>query len=111
LLIAYFIDLFVPLLGEVSEWLKEHAWKVCIPETVSRVRIPLSPQNYACRPQVTTMALFDWARLKIYSILLLSLMCEGHSYGLVWQAITTGLPIALLLLRSLNGQFTGQISK
>ncbi len=40
-----FIDLFVPLLGEVSEWLKEHAWKVCIPETVSRVRIPPSPQN------------------------------------------------------------------
>ncbi len=29
--------------GEVSEWLKEHAWKVCIRETVSRVRIPLSP--------------------------------------------------------------------
>jgi hypothetical protein len=27
----------------VSEWLKEHAWKVCIWETVSRVRIPLSP--------------------------------------------------------------------
>ncbi len=31
--------------GEVSEWLKEHAWKVCIWETVSRVRIPLSPQK------------------------------------------------------------------
>ena len=30
--------------GEVSEWLKEHAWKVCIWETVSRVRIPPSPQ-------------------------------------------------------------------
>src|SRR5690606_10040596 len=30
--------------GEVSEWLKEHAWKVCIRETVSRVRIPLSPR-------------------------------------------------------------------
>jgi hypothetical protein len=27
----------------VSEWLKEHAWKVCIRETVSRVRIPSSP--------------------------------------------------------------------
>jgi hypothetical protein len=27
---------------EVSEWLKEHAWKVCIRETVSRVRIPSS---------------------------------------------------------------------
>ena len=29
--------------GEVSEWLKEHAWKVCIRESVSRVRTPLSP--------------------------------------------------------------------
>ncbi len=29
--------------GEVAEWLKAHAWKVCIRETVSRVRIPLSP--------------------------------------------------------------------
>ena len=26
----------------MSEWLKEHAWKVCMRETVSRVRIPLS---------------------------------------------------------------------
>ena len=30
--------------GEVSEWLKEHAWKVCILERVSRVRISYSPQ-------------------------------------------------------------------
>ena len=30
--------------GDLSEWLKEHAWKVCIRETVSRVRIPQSPQ-------------------------------------------------------------------
>ena len=29
--------------GGVAEWLKAHAWKVCIPETVSRVRIPLPP--------------------------------------------------------------------
>ena len=29
--------------GEVAERLKAHAWKVCIRETVSRVRIPLSP--------------------------------------------------------------------
>ena len=33
--------------GEVSEWLKEHAWKVCIRESVSRVRTPLSPPYYA----------------------------------------------------------------
>ena len=29
----------------MSEWLKEHAWKVCIQETVSRVRISPSPPN------------------------------------------------------------------
>ena len=29
--------------GEVSEWLKEHAWKACVRETVPRVRIPPSP--------------------------------------------------------------------
>ena len=29
--------------GEVAEWLKAHAWKACIRETVSRVQIPLSP--------------------------------------------------------------------
>ncbi len=30
-------------MGEVAEWLKAHAWKACKQETVSRVRIPLSP--------------------------------------------------------------------
>ena len=40
-----FVILFLlPQIGEVSEWLKEHAWKVCILERVSRVRIPPSPQ-------------------------------------------------------------------
>ena len=38
---SVFLNLFVPLQktieafirnGEVSEWLKEHAWKVCIPQ-------------------------------------------------------------------------------
>ncbi len=31
--------------GEVSERLKEHAWKACIRETVSWVRIPPSPPD------------------------------------------------------------------
>ena len=31
--------------GEVAEWLKAHAWKVCLRETVTRVRIPLSPPD------------------------------------------------------------------
>jgi hypothetical protein len=30
----------------VAEWLKAHAWKVCLRETVTRVRIPLSPPDY-----------------------------------------------------------------
>src|SRR5688500_13062254 len=30
-------------IGEVAEWLKAHAWKACLRETVTRVRIPLSP--------------------------------------------------------------------
>ncbi len=29
--------------GGVAEWLKAHAWKVCMRETVSRVQIPLPP--------------------------------------------------------------------
>ncbi len=33
----------VQISGEVSEWPKEHAWKVCIRLFVSRVRIPPSP--------------------------------------------------------------------
>src|SRR3954462_8616735 len=32
--------------GEMSEWLKEHAWKACVGETLPRVRIPLSPPNH-----------------------------------------------------------------
>jgi len=29
--------------GEVSEWLKEHAWNACVRESVPWVRIPPSP--------------------------------------------------------------------
>src|ERR1700751_3727021 len=32
--------------GEVAEWLKALAWKACIRETVSWVRIPPSPPAY-----------------------------------------------------------------
>src|SRR6201988_2087949 len=35
--------LLTHLNGEMSEWLKEHAWKACVGETLPRVRIPLSP--------------------------------------------------------------------
>jgi hypothetical protein len=31
--------------GEMAEWLKAHAWKACVGETLPRVRIPLSPPS------------------------------------------------------------------
>ena len=32
-----------PEAGEMAEWLKAHAWKACLGETLTWVRIPLSP--------------------------------------------------------------------
>ena len=31
--------------GEMAEWFKAHAWKVCVPSKVPWVRIPLSPPD------------------------------------------------------------------
>src|SRR3954454_21479593 len=43
--------LLIPLNGEMSEWLKEHAWKACVGETLPWVRIPLSPPDlHPCDP-------------------------------------------------------------
>ena len=33
--------------GEMAEWLKAHAWKACVRETVPWVRIPLSPPRFS----------------------------------------------------------------
>ena len=33
--------------GEVAEWLKAHAWKACLREIATWVRIPPSPPSYA----------------------------------------------------------------
>jgi hypothetical protein len=49
----------MPIKGEMSEWLKEHAWKVCIRETVSRVRIPLSPQIIEIVPSKSWVLFFQ----------------------------------------------------
>src|SRR4051794_5812604 len=32
--------------GEMAEWLKAHAWKACLGETLTWVRIPLSPPSF-----------------------------------------------------------------
>ena len=36
--------------GEMAEWLKAHAWKACVRETVPWVRIPLSPPANTAAP-------------------------------------------------------------
>src|SRR6476660_2267115 len=33
--------------GEMAEWLKAHAWKACLLERVTWVRIPLSPPVFS----------------------------------------------------------------
>ena len=38
--------------GEMAEWLKAHAWKACVGETLPWVRIPLSPP-------ISTFVAFD----------------------------------------------------
>jgi hypothetical protein len=43
--------------GEMAEWLKAHAWKACLLERVTWVRIPLSPPVLLPSfPSVFTMA-------------------------------------------------------
>ena len=44
--------------GEVSEWLKEHAWKACSREIVTWVRIPPSPPTYLFHFQLVRITLF-----------------------------------------------------
>ena len=55
----------IPFSGGVAEWLKAHAWKACIRETVSWVRIPLPPPAVLAAAidslpwQVTRVVLFE----------------------------------------------------
>src|SRR5215467_7070240 len=39
--------------GGVAEWLKAHAWKACLRETVTWVRTPPPPPSYATYPAIS----------------------------------------------------------
>jgi hypothetical protein len=41
--LSVLVSIEVVVVGQVAERLKAHAWKACIRESVSRVRIPLCP--------------------------------------------------------------------
>jgi hypothetical protein len=49
--------------GGMAEWLKAHAWKACIRETVSWVRIPLPP------PRTKSMIYLTFLSLRGYELL------------------------------------------
>jgi hypothetical protein len=54
-----------PLMGTggVQEWLNWHAWKVCIGEILSRVRIPSPPQTRSDSALVKDQGIFySWTR-------------------------------------------------
>lgn len=50
--------------GEMSEWLKEHAWKACVRETVPRVRIPLSPPFFYPKSSIVRLSGGRWVSRK-----------------------------------------------
>jgi hypothetical protein len=47
--------------GDVAEWSKAHAWKVCIGVTLSWVRIPPSPPTYRVTKQTVSTDLDEAA--------------------------------------------------
>ncbi len=60
----FIVNFALQIYGDVSEWLKEHAWKVCIWETVSRVRISPSPQK-SKRPDNSGRLLFIGLKMQL----------------------------------------------
>ena len=62
----------------MAEWLKAHAWKACKRETVSRVRIPLSPPFFKSLAQLIIYNRIVWASYgrqhmkNIFTIIVLS---------------------------------------
>ena len=43
----------------MAEWLKAHAWKVCVLLKVPRVRIPVSPPNNIIEKTICTDMIID----------------------------------------------------
>ena len=83
--IIFYLHLQSFLQGELSEWLKEHAWKVCIRETVSRVRIPHSPQVFInnFRPCNFCGAFFNYSIPLFYK--LNAFLSPTHLFTLVYK--------------------------
>src|SRR5258706_13856675 len=46
----------------MAEWLKAHAWKACLGETLTRVRIPLSPPRCSSTSRVPAKHESPWLK-------------------------------------------------
>ena len=73
----------------MAEWLKAHAWKACKRETVSRVRIPLSPPFFKDLAQPKIYNKIIWSSYgrqhmkKFIGILLLVIFWSGNAHS-IW---------------------------
>jgi hypothetical protein len=57
------VRLVISTCGEMAEWLKAHAWKACLGETLTRVRIPLSPPYIRTTVAGTRLAVYTFKSL------------------------------------------------
>src|SRR3569623_2526016 len=64
-----------PQRGEMAEWSKAHAWKVCRRVTVSRVRIPFSPPATQFLHEFQIVLPFQWLAKS-------SVVHKGGTHGL-----------------------------
>ena len=75
----------------MAEWLKAHAWKACKRETVSRVRIPLSPPFFNSLAQLIIYNKMVWASYgrqqmkKLILIIIATLFFQQSSFALSQQ--------------------------
>ena len=78
----------------MAEWLKAHAWKACKRETVSRVRIPLSPPFFKDLAQPKIYNKIVWSsygrqHMKKLTVSLIFLFCSANLFAEDYHARTS----------------------
>ena len=91
----------------MAEWLKAHAWKVCLRETVTRVRIPLSPPDTS-RSILILLYIFHLAAIPHFfphSARLQPLICRVVASELVFRFRSRGARILRFERYAASGGF------
>src|SRR5271170_6191108 len=80
------------LAGEMAEWLKAHAWKACLLERVTWVRIPLSPPVLLkATPRGCFLNLCDRHLLRGRRLFYATICAFGTSDGAGWPCRTASM--------------------